>query len=112
MQAELAIQDSMKQSELLRAQEELTSVTKEKDRLVKRVKKLENVLKVVQASVPSLEAQKEQQEHNYRRAEDVVRKLQEVCYMPTSTRHAVPVSLNFPPDCRTPRLYLPFSLLR
>lgn len=80
-QAELAVQDKMKQSELLRAQEDLSSATKEKDRLVKRVKKLENVLKVVQATVPSLEAQKEQQQHNYRRAEDVVRKLQEVCHM-------------------------------
>lgn len=79
VQAELSVQDRMKQSELLRAQEELSSVTKEKDRLVKRVKKLENVLRVVQATVPSLEAQKEQQQHNYRRAEDVVRKLQEVC---------------------------------
>lgn len=95
MQAELAVQDRMKQSELLRAQEELSAVTKEKDRLVKRVKKLENVLKVVQATVPSLEAQKEQQQHNYRRAEDVVRKLQEVCYMPSAVDIELPVCCHF-----------------
>lgn len=80
MQAELTVQDRMKQSKVLRAQEELLSVTKEKDRLLKRVKKLENVLKVVQATCPSLEAQKEQQQHNCRRADDSVRKLQEVCF--------------------------------
>jgi chromosome segregation ATPase len=79
LQAELTVQERMKHSEVLRAQEELQSVTKEKDRLVKRVKKLENVLKVVQFTIPSLEAQKEQQQHNCRRAEDSIRKLQEVC---------------------------------
>ena len=47
---------------MIRAQEELSAVTKDKDRLAKRVKKLENVLKVIQTTFPSLEAQKEQQQ--------------------------------------------------
>jgi outer membrane PBP1 activator LpoA protein len=94
LQAELEVQLKMKKSEVVRAQQELSSVTKEKDRLLKRVKKLENVLPVTSAVVPSLTAQKEQLQLNLKREEEESRKVQDVCTAASSCLSTLCCSLS------------------
>lgn len=78
LQAELEVQMRLRKTEMMRCCGELTTVTQEKDKLVKRCKKLENVLKVVQSSMPSLQTQKDQICIDLKRTEEQTRRSQDV----------------------------------
>lgn len=64
LQVELNMATKMKNTEHRRIQDALVNVTKEKDNLLKRYKKMENIIKVSSAILPGLESQKH--EHQMR----------------------------------------------
>ena len=78
MQAELEVHLRLRQSELTRSRGELNNATQEKEKLLKRHKKVENVVKVVQATMPSLQSQKDQFCIDLKRAEEQTRRTQDV----------------------------------
>lgn len=82
MKAEFEVQLRLRQSDLMRCRGELNTAVQEKDRLIKRCKKLDNVLKIVQATMPSMQTQKDQLCIDLKRTEEQTRRTQDVCSSP------------------------------
>jgi hypothetical protein len=68
----------MKQADVWREQEGLKHVTKDQDLLLKRYKKLDNVISALASSIPSLQAQKGNHQLELERASVILRKEMEV----------------------------------
>ena len=77
-QAELQVQVRIKQTDMRTAQHELKHVTKEKDNLMKRHKKRQNVVKVLQSALPGLHTQKDTLTHDLESSQSLLRKQGEV----------------------------------
>lgn len=71
VQVELDLQAKMKHTEHRRTLDTLNNVTKEKDNLLKRYKKMENILKVTSSILPDLQVQK----HDYKIRGDLQKNL-------------------------------------
>ena len=96
MQAELEVQLKMKMSEVWRAQEAFKHSTKEKDALLKRQKKLENVMSVLQAVLPGLEAQKSSHNMELERTALLLKRQSDVCPLRVPCLHAHPAQVHDP----------------
>ena len=82
MKAEFEVQLRLRQSDVSRCRGELNTAVQENDRLLKRCKKLENVHKIVQATMPSMQTQKDQLCIDLKRTEEQTRRTQDVCSSP------------------------------
>lgn len=77
MQAELHVQVRIKQGEMRKAQHELKHVAKARDAVVKRLRKRENVARVLAGALPGLQAQKDALAHDVERAAAALRRQSE-----------------------------------